>query len=624
MNLAAPWGLAAAALSLPLTLWYVLRARRPRVEVSSVFLWRRTDRSVAAAVPWQRFRPDRTYWFILLAILAGALALARPTIAAPAALGDHTIVLVDTSASMQAGENGPSRLELARRAARELIGRMGPGQVVSLIEAGPRARVVLASGGDVAAATRALSDIDPSGGAADLADAFTLAASLQRPGEQTVTHLFTDGPVDAGVATLAPPGLVIDGVGSDRPNLAVTRLQALPGGGGGAQAFVQVRNLGQLPAEAILTLTLDDVEVTRRDLDLGPRRSEDLLIDIGALSHGAGVLRATVRPPQPADSEDPTADAMALDNTAQAVLAGPRKVRALVAGPGNVFVESALAAVEGVEVTTAGAVPQDLSEVDLLVVDGLIAPLRPSVPTLYLAPRRPPADVTLDGVSDLPALTFQDPAAELLTDVDLSAVAIAEAQKIDAPTLQTVASGPDGPLLLSGRLRGTPVVYLPFALGDSNLPLQVAWPVLVANAVNVLAGPPTSAPAVAGTSATVPVPVGATAVEVEAPGGHVHRLDPVRPQVRVDIPGVWQIRYPDAVGPVPDAVLAVNTDPEESDLSRGRPQPIEAQGDRTGAPPTPAAGQRSLSHYLLVVPLVLLVADALWPIGRRRRRVRVA
>lgn len=614
MTLAAPWGLAAAALAVPLTLWYVLRARRPRVEVASTYLWRSTDRSVAAAVPWQRFRPDRTFWLVLLAILIGALALARPTIAAPAALGDHTILLLDTSASMSADENGPTRLELARRGAAELIGRMGPGQVVSVIDAGPRARVVAAAG-DRTTAERALAEVSPSGGPSDLADAFTLAASLQRPGEETVTHLFTDGPVDDGATALAPPGLVIDGVGSDRRNLAVTRLQALPGGAGGAQAFVQVRNLGQVPAPATLVLSLDGAEVARRDLDLGPRDTEDLVVDLQAQSNGAGVLRATVAP----DSTAADADAMAVDDTAVAVLTGPRQVRALVAGPGNVFVESALAAVEGVEVRTAPAVAQDLSAVDLLVVDGLIAPLQPTVPTLYIAPRRPPADVTVAGESELPALTFQDPASELLTDVDLSGIAIAQAQAVTAPTLQAVASGPAGPLLLAGRLGGTPVVYLPFALGDSNLPLQVAWPVLVANTVSWLAGPPTTPPATAGTTVTVPIPPGATAAEIEGPAGEIRQLDLARPQVRVDLPGIWEIRYQGTTASAAESLLAVNTDPAESDLARGRPTPVEAQGDRTGTPEPPSSGRRSLSPYLLIPPLVFLVAEALWRPRRRRR-----
>jgi hypothetical protein len=651
MTFGAPWGLAAAALAAPLTLWYVLRARRPRVQVSSTFLWRQTDRSVAAAVPWQRFRPDRTYWMVLVAIVAGALALARPTIAAPAALGDHTIVILDTSASMQATEDGPTRFELARRDIRELIGRMSGAQSMSIIEAGPRARVLAAATTDATAVRRALDQAQASGGGADMADAFTLAASLQRPGEITVTHLYTDGPLPSGVESLAPPGLTVNGVGTDRPNLAVSRLQALPGGASGGQAFVQVRNLGQLPVSAVVTLTLDGEEIARRDVDLGPRQTEDLIVAVEAPSAGArGVLRATVRPDvDPQDAEAAAqADALAIDNTAVAVLSAPRRVRALVAGPGNVFVESALASVEGVTVRTTPAVPTDLSAVDLLVVDRVLAPLRPSVPTLYIAPTRAPADVTIGSPPlELPALTFQDPAAELLTDVDLSGVAIAEAQRVEAPTLQTLASGPGGPLLLAGRLSGTPVVYLPFALNDSNIALQVAWPVLVANSVNFLAGPPAASPLVAGTLATVPVPADAAAITVTPPGGEDIRLDPLRPQVRVDNPGLWEVRYsiacakrlaagcPEGIYSAkaeqepPALSLAVNADPEESDLARGRPKPLEAPGQRRGETTTPSEGRRSLSPFLLIVPLVMLVADALWRparvrnTGHTRRRFRM-
>jgi hypothetical protein len=522
---------------------------------------------------------------------------------------------------MLADEDGPTRLELARRAIRELLGRMSSGQTVSLVEAGPRARVLLAASSDAPAARRALDQVRPGGGASDVADAFTLAASLQRPGEQTVTHLFTDGPVPDTVAGLAPPGLVVNGVGSDRPNLAVSRLQALPGTGGGGQAFVQVRNLGQLATDAVLTLNLDGAEVARRDIELAPRGAADLVVDLtNPGSADQGILRATVAPKGTDAAGDVSRDALALDDTAVAVLSGPRRVRALIAGPGNVFIESALAAVEGVEVTTAEQVPEDLSEVDLLVVDRIIAPLRPAVPTMYVAPRRPPADVTVGEPLELPALTFQDTAAEILLDVELAGVAIAQAQSVDAPTLSTVASGPDGPLLLAGRLAGTPVVYLPFALSDSNLPLQVAWPVLVANSVTWLAGPPAAAPVTAGSVATVPVPAGVTAIEITAPGGAAQAVDPDRPQVRVDTPGAWHVEYT-AADEVPPAVLAVNVDPAESDLARGRPKPLEAPGQRSGTVSgAPSAGRRSLAPFALAAVLALLVAEWLWRPGARASR----
>src|SRR5690554_6847083 len=106
MRLLTPIGLVAAATAVPLVLWYLLRPRRRRVVVGSTFLWRSVDRPATAATPWQRFRGDATFWLVLLALLALALALARPAVPVPVALGDHTILVVDTSGSMLADEEG--------------------------------------------------------------------------------------------------------------------------------------------------------------------------------------------------------------------------------------------------------------------------------------------------------------------------------------------------------------------------------------------------------------------------------------------------------------------------------------------------------------------------------------
>jgi hypothetical protein len=97
MRLLTPAGLLAAAAAIPLVLWYLLRPRRRRVVVASTFLWRAVDRPATASTPWQRFRGDATFWLVLAALLAVAVALARPAVEVPVALGDHTILIVDAA-----------------------------------------------------------------------------------------------------------------------------------------------------------------------------------------------------------------------------------------------------------------------------------------------------------------------------------------------------------------------------------------------------------------------------------------------------------------------------------------------------------------------------------------------
>lgn len=623
MNLGAPWGLLAAGLAVPLVVWYVLRSRRPSVTVASTFLWRRTERSVAAAVPWQRFRSDLTFWLVLLALLAGAVALARPYVTVTAELGDHTILILDASGSMLATEEGPTRLELARRSADELVDKLGPGQEMSVVEAGTRARVLLSASADPSAIRDAIGSVRPTHGPADLVDGFTLAAALERPGQVTVTHLLTDGAVPPEAAAATPAGLLVEAVGQDRPNLAVTRLQTVPLGAGASQAFVQVRNFGALAAHARLILAIDGADVVSEEIRLAPRGTVDRILQVNG---GDGeVLVARVEPAGEDLTGAPAEDALTVDDRAYAVLSAPRELSVLVAGPGNLFLEAAFGAVPGTTVTTAPRVPADLQEVDLLVVDRVAAPDAPVVPTLYVAATRWPAGITAAGPVADPALTFQAPGHELLNDVELADVGIAEATPLEAPALSTVASGPDGALLLAGRLDGTPVILVAFDLLQSNLPLQTAWPVFVANAASWLAGPPAAPPATAGITLTLPTPVGTEAIAIEPPSGEPLSLDVAGPRLTVDQVGVWRLTYEGPVAEPPLREIAVNADPAESDLARERPDPVEERGHLDARVAAGASeGRRQLGQELLLAVLVLAIGEWVWTQGirpwRRRRR----
>ena len=628
VNLTVPVGLAAAALAVPLALWYVLRSRRPRREVAATYLWARADRSVAAAVPWQRFRPDRTFWFVLLAILVGALALARPSVPAEAQLGDHTIVVVDVSGSMLADEGGRSRLDLARERARRLVDALGPGQSMSVVEAGARPRILVSAASDGRTLRGALDELRATPASGDLAGALTLAASLHRPGEVTTTTVLTDGVIDEQAREAAPADVRVEAVGSDRPNLAVTRVQAVPAGGSRADAFVQVRNFGRLAARARVQVAVGGEVAVTEEVTLAPRGTKDLVF---TLAHrGVSVVEAAVEPVGPDPTGQPANDDLAADDRGWAVVSASGDVTALVAGPGNLFVAHALRAVEGVEVLTAPGVPGDLSGVDLLVVDRIPAAPQPPAPTLYIAPSVPPGGVTVGGVLEEPTLTFQDPAHELLDEVDLSGVAVATAQRTSAPELASLAGGPAGPLLLAGRLGGVPVAYLPFALADSTLPLEVAWPVLVANAVAWLTDAPAETPLVAGAEARLPVPPGARALRVRAPSGRDHDVEPQRPHVRVDEAGVWRVFADLPEGTVEGTPVAVNAPAEESDLARERPAPAREAREAREAGEDPAAvtarrGRRVVGRGLLAVVLLLLVVEwasshGLRPLRGRLRR----
>jgi hypothetical protein len=619
MRLLTPAGLLAAAAAIPLVLWYLLRPRRRRVVVASTFLWRAVDRPATASTPWQRFRGDATFWLVLAALLAVAVALARPAVEVPVALGDHTILIVDAAGSMLADEGGVSRAELARREATELTAGLAPGQEVSVIEAGPRARIVLAGSTDAREVARALSRIAPRQAPSDLADAFTLATSLQRPGQATVLHLLTDGVVPGDASPLAPPGLTVRAVGSDRPNVAVTRLVATPLGSGEHQVLAQVTSYAASAVRGRLVLSVDDVPIVEQPVRLAPRAVEDLVLTVPTSGGPGEQLTATLVLQPDVTGEVP--DALPFDDVATTVLAEARDLEVLVAGPGNLFLEAALSAVPGVVVTTASRVPDDLGGVDVLVVDRVGAPASPTVPTLLVAPTTWPDGVERAGTSELPPLTYQSTDHPLLADVDLTGLAVSETERIEAPALTVLASGPDAALLLAGRLGEAPAIVIPFDLTVSDLPLRPAWPLLLANATSWLTGGGTGTGAVpAGATVSLPLPAGATSIVARPPsGGEGRQLDPAAPSLLVDEVGVWRIAYAGVEGPEAELSLPVTTAPALGDLSRPRPDRAAARVVDADGSAAVATGVRSVAWPLVLMALLLAVGEWVWTHGLRHR-----
>jgi len=184
-----------AALAGPLIVLYMLRSRRPRLEIASTLLWEQVEVPVSSAVPWQKLRITPLLILQLLVLAGFVLTLARPFYTQQTLLGPHTVFVVDTSGSMAMA----NRLDTARATAFDLIGDLSESNQVSVVEAGPVPQVLVAFARDPELVSAALGSLDATGGRADLSGALRLArgagdarSSDQRP------HLFGRGRRDPG------------------------------------------------------------------------------------------------------------------------------------------------------------------------------------------------------------------------------------------------------------------------------------------------------------------------------------------------------------------------------------------------------------------------------------------
>jgi Mg-chelatase subunit ChlD len=588
MRFAAPAGLLLGLLAVPVLLLHVLRPRRAPREVGSVLLWRDLARPVSAASPWQRLRPSWLLAAQLLAVALLAVAVAGPERSSPATLASHTVFVIDLSGSMAARDGSPDRLADAVDRARSLHGQLPPGGVASVVAAGDRARVVLASSGDEGAFDAALDALTTTTGAGDLAGAFALAAGLDTGDGAAGVVLLSDGRLTAEERAALPPGTRFERIGARATNRAIARL-SLEARGSGLHARLALSSTGGPEATQVVRIDVDGVTASRASVVLRPGAVVDHEVDLPAGSVVTAMLEGE--------------DLLAADDTAWAVAPRRAAVRVLLIGD-DLFVGQALAASADVSTTRVTSVPSDAAgwaDVDVAVFNGVGVPEDVPVPFLAVAtPGGVPGVVAVTGTVEAPvpaSVRSDDP---LLAGLDLAGVAIAEAQRVSAVGTSVLVAGEEGPLLLRGTLGPLPFVHLAFRLPDSNLPLQVAFPLLVDRIVADLAGsalPPAAIPV----GRALPVDAGRT-VTVVSPRGNEATVRPGEPAPVADRRGVWTLRSEGR----PDVLVAVNAAPSESELAPVAQLPVPARAPVPGqqAP----VGWRSV---LLVVGALLLVVLAL-------------
>jgi Ca-activated chloride channel homolog len=506
--------LAPAAAILGLTLpaivaLYFLKIRRPTRIVPALHLWPNQIRDRQANVPWQRLRPS---WLLFLQLLAAAVLVAaavQPALPAGAALARHSIVLLDTSASMQATDVTPSRLDVAKREANAIIDQIGPTDRMTVITVGPVARIVASVTGDRDTLHRAVNAVTASNGAADLSAALAMAAGLVRAGDDARAYLFSDGivqPLRASFAAGLPFPVEYHRVGVSGENVGLTSLTVRTSAQTRA-AYLHVQNFGQQPRSVSLEWRADSHLLDVRPLTLAAGQGQDLVL------------------PVPGDATSVTAhlaggDIFALDDTATAVARTPRAFRVLLVTPGNVFLEQALRLRTDLQIDViAPAAYRASTAYALTVFDRFSPPLLPEGPLVMVDP---PAGSALAGgqpvgIGRVRAVDAGDP---LLANVDLQDVHVARSQDLRNSTFgRSLISSLQTPLVL---VRDEPIrqVLIGFDLHESDLPLRIAFPILVQNLSEWLLPPSVPSHSFHPDEPVTLVPdAGATSVSVTRPDG---------------------------------------------------------------------------------------------------------
>jgi hypothetical protein len=220
----------------------------------------------------------------------------------------------------------------------------------------------------------------------------------------------------------------------------------------------------------------------------------------------------------------------------------------LLVTPGNLFLERALALLPDLEVSLGSIDGGAPAGFDLYVFDGVLPPDGLQAPVLLLNPPAASSYAEVLGDLDQPAITNVRTDDPILTDVDLSQTHLAGAKSMATPTWATplVLNG-ESPLLFAGLRDGLRTAVIGFDLHATDLPLQTAFPILVANLTGWLL-PETTALAPASVSPGAVMALyprtGADRIELTRPDGSTASI-PAEPEVLwsgTGEPGSYHVR----------------------------------------------------------------------------------
>ncbi len=466
------------AVTIPvIVIFYLLKRRRVMLRVPSTLLWQRYLAETQASAPFQKLRKN---WLLLLQILLlilAVFALTRPYFAGRQTPSSLRVLILDASASMQSTDVEPTRFDAARAEARKWVDGLKPGQLMVILQAGPRTDIRQSATSDRQALRRALDACVVTDGPSRIGDAFKMAESLIRDVADAEIHLFSDGSV-GGLDEFENRNLplVYHRVGLRANNVAFGSMEvrANPENPRQRAVFASLSNLSPVPVETLVELSFDAEVIDARPVKLPPGETESLVFLVNQQRDGVYTIRHDAR------------DEMPADNQASVVSQLPAPVKVLLVTAGNRFLEKALRAAGEVQVTVAGAMPEDSRAYDFAVLDGVAPGSWPAGNVLAI---RVAATNWFEGTGTLKAPPIVDWKAShpLLRFVNPDNVAVAEAVGVKPPGWgTTVIDSPQGPLVIAGESGRQRVVWIGFDLLSSTWPLRVSFPMFVANAVEWL------------------------------------------------------------------------------------------------------------------------------------------
>ncbi len=453
MNFLEPANLAWSFVVPVLVLFYFMKLKRRQVTVPAAFLWQRAARQARVDSFFQKLRVNLLLLLQLLALAALLLALARPYSVAPGRAASQVALVLDISASMQAGD----RFEKAREKAFEIVRRAPRGAEFLVATVGRQLKIEHPFDRDPDAVRSVLARLQPVDVEGDLKSLPGLILSTVGSKPQAQVFLLGDSLPEG----LEHPQFRFFGFGEATPNLALAGFN-LTRSGESLLVFGVLESQADSVESRTVSLYRGQQLIESREWTVPARGRRTLLLEVPM--EGADTFELRLSP----------GDGLAVDDQAFAVIPPSDQVK-VASLARNAFLERAVQAVPGVELYR---LEEYRPGYDLYLWKD-----REEHPGLHLATTLPASwsPVLVPGRHSLSA----NP-GPLTRALPWDSLSVSGVHRVKLPdSAQVLVTASDFPALI----RRDKTFFFNFDLLRSNLPLSPVLPILMARLIELEARP---------------------------------------------------------------------------------------------------------------------------------------
>ena len=466
-----------------LFLIHALKPKPRQVDVTNLFLWQTVFKERTSNITLKKLKKNLPLLLQIVIIMLIALALAGPVWLFLTQKKGDMIVVVDTSASMKTRLASGTRFDLARKKALDLIDQRHGDQKILIIEAGSEPTLKSGILDDSNQAATIIKGLEPSDTPGKFEKALYLALSFIKPAQNDTVYLITDGAgFDFPKLLETHPGIVPMVVSGGERNVGITKFefrQALDRKDT-YEIMLEVKNFNPLPVACPLRLSIDRTVILKTRIHLDREEKKLLIFPYSGLI--TGIAKAALE----------IDDDFTVDNTAYLSLSNAKDIWILLVSKGNYFLENLLASypnmmVNSVKEITPSSWEEQTQRHDIVIVDRMDFPLTERGNFLLIDSFSPSLPILEAGRIDFPQILDWDKTSPLMANADVGGLMIEQAAKLEAEgALRPVIESSETGLMYTYEAASMRAVVLGFDITRSNLPLKVAFPVMMSNIINWL------------------------------------------------------------------------------------------------------------------------------------------